>query len=59
MACGPFTAIRQEYDAQDSIVKVPYGELMNNNYVHDTLGAYAIINAQQVQGLLGQAHGDT
>ena len=28
---------------------------MNNNYVDATLGAYAIINAQQIQGLLGLA----
>jgi hypothetical protein len=28
---------------------------MNNNYVDATLGAYAIINARQIQGLLGQA----
>jgi len=27
---------------------------MNNNYADATLGAYAIINAQQIQGLLGQ-----
>jgi len=31
---------------------------MNNNYVDATLGAYAIINAQQVQGLLGLTNGD-
>jgi len=30
---------------------------MNNNYADATLGAYAIINAQQIRGLLGLARG--